>query len=170
VAILALRLPLVDLGMGAASPRALLGGLALGPLAALLSLAAGMLFIIFIGPPPPDQPVERAIATIYDQTGWIGLLLITALLPGVVEEALFRGVILSGLRRRLPPGAAVLVCALAFALMHLSPWRFAPQLALGCLLGWLTLRTGSCWPAALAHAAHNGLVILVARLAHVPSA
>jgi len=53
----------------------------------------------------------------------------------------------------------VLVCALLFAALHFSPWRFLPQLSLGILLGWLTLRTGSCWPAAVGHAVHNGVLL-----------
>lgn len=164
VLILALRLPLRDLGLGPAPWRSLLSGLAWAPAAALLSFAANLPVLVFAGAPPSGQPVEQAIQAIHAQLGWAGLILITAVLPGLLEEALFRGVILSGLRRRLPPWVAILVTALAFACLHLSPWRFLPQLALGCLLGWMTLRSGSCWPAALTHAGHNALLVVIARL------
>ncbi len=165
VLILTLRLPLRDIGLGPAPWRSLLAGLAWAPAAALLSFVANLPVLVFAGLPPPGQPVEQAIKTIHEQLGWAGLVLITAVLPGLLEEALFRGVILSGLRRRLSPWAAILLTALAFACLHLSPWRFLPQLALGCLLGWMTLRSGSCWPAALTHAGHNALLVVIARLA-----
>lgn len=153
-----------ELGLGPAGPRSLLAGAALGPLAVACSLAIGGLMVLAAGRPPPQQ-VEAVIGDLQQRFGLAGLLLGAAVLPGIIEEALFRGVILTGLRKHLSPAAAVLICALLFAAMHLSPWRFLPQLALGCLLGWLTLRTGSCWPAALAHAVHNGLVVVVAGLA-----
>lgn len=165
VALLAVRLPARDLGLGPAAGRDLLAGVGWGGVGVLLSLAAGMLVVAFAGRPPDGQPVEQAIQAIRQQQGWIGLILLTAVLPGIAEEALFRGVILHGLRRRLPAWAAVLLTAAAFACLHFSPWRLLPQLCLGCLLGWLTLRCGSCWPAAVAHAVHNAILVTLSLLA-----
>ncbi len=157
-----------DIGLGLPSARGWLGGVAVAPLAIACSLALGAavyaLVIALGGHDPGRQPVEEVIDTLHARLGLGGLVLCAAILPGVVEEALYRGVMLTGLRKHLSPAAAVLVCALLFAVMHLSPWRFLPQLALGCLLGWLTLRTGSCWPAALAHALHNAVLLVVTRL------
>lgn len=153
-----------ELGLGLPSPRGLLAGAALGPVAIAMSLGILGATVLLFGKPPGEQPVELVIGDLRARFGLPGLLLCAAILPGLVEEALFRGVILTGLRRHLSPAAAVLICALLFAALHLSPWRFLPQLALGCLLGWLTLRTGSCWPAALAHALHNGAVLAVVQL------
>lgn len=170
VLVLALRLPLAELGLGPAAPARLAAGLAWAPIAVLISIGAGLVVMRLAGQPPAGQPVELAIQAIHERLGWGGLLLITAVLPGFLEEALFRGVILHGLRRRLPAWAAVALAALAFACLHLSPWRLLPQFCLGCLLGWMTLRAGSCWPAALAHAGHNALIIVIARLAPQPGA
>lgn len=165
VALLVLRLPPRELGLGPASGRSLLAGIGWGGVGLLLSLAAGMLVVACAGRPPDGQPVEQAIRAIHERQGWVGLILLTAVLPGIAEEALFRGVILHGLRRRLPAWAAVLLAAAAFACLHVSPWRLLPQLCLGCLLGWLTLRCGSCWPAAIAHAVHNAALVLLSLLA-----
>jgi membrane protease YdiL (CAAX protease family) len=85
------------------------------------------------------------------------------MLPGICEELLFRGVILTGLRRSFGPVAAVAVSALLFAALHASPWRFFPQLLLGVLLALLTLRSGSVLPAVVAHAAYNASAYLIAR-------
>lgn len=154
-----------ELGLGLPSRKGILAGAALGPVAIAMSMAILGAIVLLFGQPPNQQPVELVIGDLHQRFGLGGLLLCAAILPGLVEEALFRGVILTGLRRHLSPAAAVLICALLFAALHLSPWRFLPQLALGCLLGWLTLRTGSCWPAALAHALHNGILLTVTQLA-----
>lgn len=161
-----LLLPLLssrDLGLGGATRAWLALGLLFGLVGCVLSALAHGLVLVFAGPPPP-QPVEQVIVELHAWGGWPGLLLLAALLPGVVEEVLFRGVVLHGLRRNLSSGAAIVVCALLFAALHLSPWRFLPQFAFGCLLGWLALRSGSVWPAAIAHAAHNAVWLAVERL------
>lgn len=164
VALLVLRLPAGELGLGRCARRDLGQAMALIPLAAIASFAVLFLTIAFAGPPPPGQAVEQAIHSIHARLGWAGLILLAAVLPGICEEMLFRGVILRGLRRRLPPGWAIVLTALLFAGLHFSPWRFLPQFVLGCILGWLALRSGSCWPAAVVHAGHNAGIVVVAIL------
>jgi membrane protease YdiL (CAAX protease family) len=154
-----------ELGLGGASRRLLLAGAGVGLAALACSFALLVATVLVAGKPPEDLTVNRVIASLSAEYGLLGLLLLAAVLAGAAEEALFRGVILTGLRRHLSPAAAVLVCALLFAALHLSPWRFLPQFALGCLLGWLTLRAGSCWPAAVGHAVHNGVLLSVEHLA-----
>lgn len=82
-------------------------------------------------------------------------------LTALGEELLFRGVILTGLRRTFPERSAIAVSAAMFATIHLSPIAFLHTGALGVLLGWLTLRTGSLWPAILVHAAWNSAMVLI---------
>jgi len=82
-------------------------------------------------------------------------------LTALGEELLFRGVILAGLRRTFPDGAAIAVSAAMFATIHLSPVAFVHTGGLGLLFGWLTVRTGSLWPSIILHAAWNtGMVLL----------
>lgn len=154
-----------ELGLGGTSWRPLLAGAALGLVALLVSVAVHAVTIAIAGQPPQELDINRVVSGLASDLGLVGLILLGAVLAGAAEEALFRGVILTGLRKHLSPSAAVLICALLFAALHLSPWRFLPQLALGCLLGWLTLRTGSCWPAAVAHAVHNGVLLAIGQLA-----
>lgn len=146
------------LGLGPAPPRWLLGGLLLGPLAFAVSVASHQGLIAIFGM-PAQREVEVAIAEVRRAYGMPLLVLLAALLPGLVEEALFRGPILRGLRRHLPATASVLLSALLFALLHLDRWRFLPQFALGVICGVVALRSGSCWPAALIHAGHNACVL-----------
>lgn len=103
----------------------------------------------------------------------IALTLAVASIGPLVEELLFRGVLLSALLRRLRAIWAVLASAVLFALVHLPElhwlWYALPNLALlGVALAWLRLRSGSLWPAVIAHACNNllAMVALFATLHH----
>lgn len=82
----------------------------------------------------------------------------------LVEELLFRGVLLSALQR-WHVGGAVVISSLTFGLVHLPglqfQWYALPDLVLlGCVLAWLRLRSGSIWPAILAHGVNNLLAVM----------
>lgn len=90
----------------------------------------------------------------------------------LVEETLFRGVLLSALLGFRHHGtvtagrtvAAVLISAALFGLVHLPDlgylWYAVPNLILlGIATAWLRLRSGSLWPAVLAHAINNLLAV-----------
>lgn len=88
------------------------------------------------------------------------LLLVVVGVGPLVEELLFRGVLLSALMRRWPVGWAVAASSLLFALVHLPgleyQWYALPNLLLlALLLAGLRLRAGSIWPAVLAHGVNN---------------
>ena len=99
----------------------------------------------------------------------IPLVLVVTSVGPLVEELLFRGVLLSALlnpvlipRRRI--GWAVLISSLAFALVHLPGLNWQayalPQLMLLALvLAWLRLHSGSIWPGVLAHGSYNLLAV-----------
>ncbi len=91
-------------------------------------------------------------------------LVIFAATPAICEEALFRGALLSGLRRALPVPTAIVVQAIAFGLFHLDPARLVPTTLLGLLLGLLATRTRSLLPGVLMHFANNALVLSASHL------
>lgn len=73
------------------------------------------------------------------------------------EEYFFRGVLLRGsLHSGTRASFALFSTAVVFSVFHLDPVGFAARLQLGLLFGWLYWKTGSLWPAILAHAANNG--------------
>ena len=95
----------------------------------------------------------------------IPLMLVVVSVGPLVEELLFRGVLLSALLQRWHVGCAVTLTSLAFALIHLPglqyQWYALPGLALLALvLAWLRLRSGSIWPAVVAHGVNNLLAVL----------
>jgi sodium transport system permease protein len=88
-------------------------------------------------------------------------LFILAISPGICEEMLFRGVILSSLRTKLPAWAAVTLTALLFAAIHLNLFRLVTTFLLGLYLTFIVYRTGSIYLSMLAHALNNGLALVL---------
>ena len=83
----------------------------------------------------------------------------TAVVPALCEEFLFRGVFLKNL---LPYGktVAVVVSSLYFALMHQNLFQFLYTFAAGLAFGYIFIRTGSIWCGVLAHFLNNFLSVL----------
>ncbi|NQU53994.1 MAG: CPBP family intramembrane metalloprotease [Bacteroidetes bacterium] len=92
--------------------------------------------------------------------GWWGAFFKVAVIAPVVEELIFRGLILQGFRRNYNSFIAVFMSALLFALFHLNPWQFPATFILGLLLGWVMLRTNSILLVILGHSINNTLVLL----------
>ncbi len=87
-------------------------------------------------------------------TSWAGLVLAVIIGP-LVEEIVFRGLILRGLLGHTRPWAAIFVSAVLFALMHFNPAQLPVALALGLALGWIYMRTRSLGLCFLGHGVNN---------------
>lgn len=87
----------------------------------------------------------------------LGRFFVLAILPAVLEEFFFRGVLTAEYERR---GAfrAVLLTALLFALIHLDIRNLAVYLFAGILLSLVLLATGSLPAAMILHALYNTAV------------
>ncbi len=97
-----------------------------------------------------------------DNFGWLVLaLILMALLPAIFEELVFRGILLNGLRKGLSDISALFISALMFALMHGSIQQLVYPFALGLVLGWLAMRTGSTFTSMLVHFLNNTIVIII---------
>lgn len=98
-------------------------------------------------------------------TGSYGLILsilLAVLLPGIIEELMFRGVIFGSMHKQGGGFSAIFFSALAFSLFHADPvFVLAPFLA-GLLLGFLRYKSDSIYPPIAAHISMN-LTILLAR-------
>jgi len=92
--------------------------------------------------------------------GWWGAFMKVAIVAPIVEELIFRGVILQGFRRNYSSTYSVFISALLFALFHLNPWQFPATFVLGLLLGWLMVRTNNIMLSIFGHFANNFLVLL----------
>ena len=115
--------------------------------------------------PPPESLVkalEKIVLLENDQSPlWLALVVI-AVTPAICEEMLFRGLILTGLRK-LGPWTALLLSSALFAIAHASIYRLLPTFCLGLFLGFIVLRTGSIFCSMIIHALNNGLAVTLAR-------
>jgi membrane protease YdiL (CAAX protease family) len=92
-------------------------------------------------------------------------LLAAVLVAPICEEIFFRGFVFSGLRRAMPPGWAIFLSALIFAVAHADPGSFAVLFIIGLALAFLRWRTRSLWPGIALHFINNGLGALAIVLA-----
>jgi membrane protease YdiL (CAAX protease family) len=67
----------------------------------------------------------------------------TALIPAVAEELLFKGIILTGLRRHYSRTVSIVITSLLFAVSHLTLYRIIPLFLVQYFTIWIYLRTGS---------------------------
>lgn len=86
-----------------------------------------------------------------------------AILPAFMEEFIFRGAILQGLRK-YGDWFAILGSALLFMLIHANIQQTIYQFGFGILAGWLVIKTGSIWTSIAIHAINNGVIILMQTL------
>lgn len=109
--------------------------------------------------PPPTWFFELFNKVFESDYGIYGAILKVAIIAPIIEELIFRGIIMHGLMRNYSKFTAVFVSALMFALFHLNPWQFPATFILGLLLGFLMLRTRNILLCILGHAINNGLVL-----------
>ncbi|AWM31501.1 CPBP family intramembrane glutamic endopeptidase [Hymenobacter nivis] len=83
----------------------------------------------------------------------------------VLEEILFRGVILNGLLQNRRPWVAIAQSALLFSLFHLNPAQSVSAGLFGLLLGWLYYRTRSLGVCMAVHALNNSVAFVALRWA-----
>lgn len=110
--------------------------------------------------PPPSWFWELFNKIFENDYGIYGAILKVVIMAPVIEEMIFRGVIMHGLMRNNSKFTAVFVSALLFALFHLNPWQFPATFVLGLVLGILMLRTRNIYLCILGHAINNGLVLI----------
>ena len=136
---------------GTALLRPFLGGVALQFLTAL--------FLLF--EPPPEE--EQLIFEIFLRGGPSSIaffFFVAVVMAPVLEEVMFRGLLLPVLRWRFGFGMAALIVTVLFAALHaFQTGLYWPALAgifvCGWILAWLRERHGVLWPSIAFHAGFN---------------
>ncbi len=113
------------------------------------------LFLLDIGY-NPSAGIELVTA---GQWG-LGILTIVIIAP-VVEEFIFRGFLLGGLKKSFNPYIAALLSALAFSFMHMNPEQTVYQLCLGYVCALAALKSNTMVAPVMIHSVSN-LIALTA--------
>lgn len=147
-----------SLGPGLGRPRPIPTRIWVPTLGAFLAL---FLVVQLVGHLAPDLFRDLMSAYRNEELGLTFAVLQIGPLTAVAEELLFRGVILSGLLATFPERTAIIVSALMFATLHLSPLNFIHTSVMGVIYALLTVRTGSLWPSISLHAMWNIAFVLI---------
>ncbi|MDR2535461.1 MAG: CPBP family intramembrane metalloprotease [Treponema sp.] len=70
-------------------------------------------------------------------------IIIVVVIPGFMEELLFRGLILDGLNRNYSIKKAMIISAFLFGLIHLNPWQFYSGFIIGLISAWICIRANT---------------------------
>lgn len=137
-------------------PRAVVIALLTFPLVAAINLGLQALH---------DQPLRNPQLELLAPTGfsWWGLfgtLLVAGVFAPFVEELVFRGLFYRWLRERIGFWGAVIISAFAFSVLHGIPGLIPAIAALGVVLALIYEKSGSLWPAIVAHGTYNTVVTI----------
>lgn len=84
------------------------------------------------------------------------LIIMTVVLAPILEEILFRGILMKGLLNNgTRPVTAIVLSAFIFGVVHFNPWQFAGAFLLGLVLGLVYYKTKSLLMPVLLHAFNN---------------
>jgi membrane protease YdiL (CAAX protease family) len=96
-----------------------------------------------------DSPVEL-----------LAVILVVAVVPSIVEELLFRGLIQKIFERLMSPTVSAILAGTIFGLFHLNPFEVVPLIGLGVFFGLLRYRSQSLWLPMSAHFFNNLMAVL----------
>ncbi len=114
---------------------------------------------------PIGQDLElqlRSVSTLISRApNWLSVVGLLALTPAICEELAFRGFVLSGLRHTGHKWLAIVVSSLFFGAAHGLLQQSLSATALGMVIGYLAVQTGSLLPCILFHFFYNALGVLM---------
>lgn len=105
--------------------------------------------------------IDETMLDMIRESYWPAVIALVVMAP-ITEELFFRGLVLRGFRLRYTRKKAIVLSALLFAIIHLTPNQFLSAFAIGLFLAWIVLETGSLWLALFVHAVANGSSVLAA--------
>ncbi|MEE1516697.1 MAG: type II CAAX endopeptidase family protein [Lachnospiraceae bacterium] len=110
-----------------------------------------------------ENGVEGTLNSVVNENPlWLNLVVI-ALLPAVVEEFIFRGLIFNGYKRRNPL-MAIILSALLFGFIHMNINQFTYAFAIGVIFGLMAYATGSLLPSIMSHFIINGTSVVITHM------
>ena len=147
-------------GMRRAAGQGLASYIGIIPILFVTSLLC-QLFLYAAGYPVTLQDVVTIF--LEPQSGWslFFLLLLAVVVAPLVEEALFRGILLPVLMKKMGAGTAVVVSSLFFAVIHQHLPSMAPLFILALVLAMLYIHSGSLWAPIVLHGIFNGVSICI---------
>jgi len=106
---------------------------------------------------PIDLQLEKMLQGFFSlETGVIKSFLLVVLLAPVLEEVIFRGLLLRGFLVHYSRQMAILVSSFLFGVFHLNLWQFPGTFLWGIIAGWWFIQTDSLFICVFGHFVLNG--------------
>lgn len=97
------------------------------------------------------------IVRAYSVPEFLSVIFIIAVTPAICEELLFRGFVLSNIRKAAKPAAAIILSGFMFAVYHFQPFEIIPLFILGFYLGFVVYYSNSIFTGMVCHFLNNFL-------------
>lgn len=125
---------------------------------ATIAIQVGIIVPIVSQIPMPDFILQMFLDN-GSRTGVYAFITIVIAAP-ILEELIFRGIILNGLLKSYSPLKSIIISSLLFGLVHLNPWQFIGTFILGILSGWVYFKTKKITLPIIIHMTNNSLAFL----------
>ncbi len=135
----------------------------------VVGLASSQVLSLLVDEMSDQLKMMEAMMQAHTDNFLIGLILVVAVVPGVVEELMFRGYLQSRLAERWHAVPAIVVSALFFSLAHMDPIHMLGVVPLGLWLGAVAWRADSVWPAMICHSANNAVAVVGTKYGQMPT-
>ncbi|MBT3209013.1 MAG: CPBP family intramembrane metalloprotease [Bacteroidetes bacterium] len=113
----------------------------------------------FVNLIPMPEFMEKIFLELANQNGVFSFIAIVIAAP-VLEELIFRGIILDGLLKKYSPVKSIIISSLLFGIVHLNPWQFLGAFIFGIFSGWIYYRTNKLILTIIMHFANNFLAFV----------
>jgi membrane protease YdiL (CAAX protease family) len=126
--------------------------------ALLLALTSALNLLVLLVPPSAWE------ASFFSRMadGSVAAVIAVCVAAPLLEEMLFRGIVLRGFLQRYSRWHAIFMSALLFGAAHMNIYQFVVGFVMGTVLAWLYERTRSLIPCIALHAAYNTTTLLMA--------
>ncbi len=98
--------------------------------------------------------------------GFFLMVISSAVVPALAEEFAIRGIVL-GILRRYGEGFSIIASSVVFGLMHANAIQIPFAFLVGILLAFVTVKSGSLWPAILIHFVNNFISVVFSYLSEL---
>ena len=130
--------------------------------ALLLDFIGGWFILIFLTVVLDESPLELvASISVSKYFSLVTTLILLAVAVPIVEELLFRGLILDSLSESYGSWASIFISSVIFAILHIHPLSILNAFWGGMIYGYVRMRTNSLWPSIFLHSMWNGHIVLL---------
>ncbi|MDY0199897.1 MAG: type II CAAX endopeptidase family protein [Tenuifilaceae bacterium] len=103
---------------------------------------------------PMPEYFKQLFIELSNQKGVFSFITIVIAAP-ILEELIFRGIILDGFLRRYSPVKSIVLSSFLFGIVHFNPWQFIAAFFIGLLAGWVYYKTRKLSLTIIIHAVNN---------------